>query len=133
MNPGERNYSATEKEALGVVWACDYFRAYVLGSEFQIITDHAALQWLLSKKDQSGILSRWNQRLSEYHYTIAHRAGKSIPHVDALSRNISVNAINKIKTTLQQFKEAQEKDISLDVLKQQVGKQIEHTHHQHQN
>lgn len=35
----ERRYSQTEKEALGLVWACERFRLYLLGKEFELLTD----------------------------------------------------------------------------------------------
>ena len=118
LNEHERNYSTCEKEALAVVWACQNFRHYLLGRKFQITTDHSALRWLLNKKDQSGILSRWNQKLSEFEYDITHKPGKSIPHVDSLSR-MPINNINN-SDFMKTFHEDQLKDQSLDIYRQQV-------------
>ena len=36
----EQRYSQTEKEALGVVWACERFHVYVYGMKFIVETDH---------------------------------------------------------------------------------------------
>ena len=36
----EQRYSQTEKEALGVVWACERFHVYVYGMKFVVETDH---------------------------------------------------------------------------------------------
>ena len=36
----EQRYSQTEKEELGVVWACERFHAYVYGMKFVVETDH---------------------------------------------------------------------------------------------
>ena len=44
----EKAFSATEKEALAVVFALEQFRAYLLGVHFLLFTDHSALQWLHS-------------------------------------------------------------------------------------
>ena len=87
LQSNEKSYSVTEKEALGVIWSCTKaFRCYLLGPEFDVHTDHHALQWLNSLKNPSGRLLRWTIKMSDYHYNIIHVSGKSIPHVDALSR-----------------------------------------------
>ncbi|WVZ52181.1 hypothetical protein U9M48_003265 [Paspalum notatum var. saurae] len=53
------NYSTTEKELLAVVFAIDKFRSYLVGSKVIIYTDHAALKYLLTKKDAKPRLFRW--------------------------------------------------------------------------
>ena len=45
------NYTNTEKELLAVVFALEKFRLYILGSKIIVYTDHAALKYLLSKKE----------------------------------------------------------------------------------
>ena len=45
------NYMTMEKELLAVVFALEKFRPYVLGSKIIVYTDHAALKYLLSKKN----------------------------------------------------------------------------------
>ncbi len=35
----ETRYSQTEKETLGIVWACERFSMYLLGTMFRLITD----------------------------------------------------------------------------------------------
>ena len=44
-------YTTTEKELLVVVWALEKFCPYIIGSKIVIYTDHAALKYLLSKKE----------------------------------------------------------------------------------
>ena len=46
----EKRYSQTEKEALGLVWACERFKFYLLGIEFDLITDHKSLEVIFSPK-----------------------------------------------------------------------------------
>ena len=45
------NYTTMEKELLAVVFALEKFRPYILGSKIIVYTDHAALKYLLSKKE----------------------------------------------------------------------------------
>ena len=51
------NYATTEKELLAVVFAMDKFRSYLVGAKVIVYTDHAALKYLLTKKDASHDLS----------------------------------------------------------------------------
>ena len=43
LNPNEERYSVNELELLGVVWSVEYFKYYLFGKSFTIITDHRAL------------------------------------------------------------------------------------------
>jgi hypothetical protein len=47
----ELNYATTEKELLAVVFAIDKFRSYLVRAKVIVYTDHAALKYLLTKKD----------------------------------------------------------------------------------
>ena len=67
LNSNEERYSVNELELLGVVWSIDYFKNYLYGEEFSIITDHRALLSILkehrSNKSYNSRLSRWVDRL----------------------------------------------------------------------
>ena len=45
------NYATTEKELLAVVFAMDKFKFYLVGAKVIVYMDHAALKYLLTKKD----------------------------------------------------------------------------------
>ncbi|XP_049376934.1 uncharacterized protein LOC125841805 [Solanum stenotomum] len=47
----QRNYTVIEQELLAVVYAFEKFRAYLLGTKVIVHTDHAALRYLMAKKD----------------------------------------------------------------------------------
>ncbi|XP_062014162.1 uncharacterized protein LOC133730624, partial [Rosa rugosa] len=51
LNDAQMNYSTTEKELLAVVFALEKFRSYLLGTKVIIYTDHAALKYLMTKKE----------------------------------------------------------------------------------
>lgn len=86
LNQSEQNYSVIEKELLAIVWATKYFRPYLYGQKFNIITDHKPLQWLFSLKDPSSKLLRWRIKLEEFDYQIIYKKGKLNTNADALSR-----------------------------------------------
>lgn len=86
LNSAEKNYSATERECLAVVWGMTSLRPYVEGQKITVRTDHDALQWLLTLDDPSGRLARWRLRLSEFSMEIVYRPGRKHQVPDALSR-----------------------------------------------
>jgi hypothetical protein len=51
LNEGQLNYATTEKELLVVVFAFEKFRSYIVNSKVNVYTDHAAIKYLLAKKD----------------------------------------------------------------------------------
>ena len=55
----QQKYTTTEKELLAVVFALDKFYSYLILSKVIIYTDHAALKYLLTKKDAKPRLIRW--------------------------------------------------------------------------
>lgn len=54
----EINYSTIEKELLAIIWATMYFRPYLYGHNFKIVTDHKPLTWLMNLKDPNSKLLR---------------------------------------------------------------------------
>ena len=85
LTPREKNYSTMEKEALAIVFATEHFRYYLLGRQFQIVTDNSALTWLHSVEPK-GRIARWIMKLQEFDFTISHRRGGDNQNADALSR-----------------------------------------------
>lgn len=90
LNSSELNYSTIEKELLAIVWATKYFRPYLFGRKFKILTDHKPLQWIMNLKEPNSRLTRWRLKLSEYDFTIVYKQGKANTNADALSR-IEIN------------------------------------------
>ena len=116
LNSAETRYSTTEKELLAIVWAVKYFRPYLYGNKFKIITDHKPLAWLNSLKDTNSRLTRWRLRLSEYNFEIIHRSGKSNCNVDALSR-IRINALEDKENMSTQVNIDKEEDQNEEIRK----------------
>lgn len=86
LSPSERNYATTHKECLAVVHAVKHWRHYLFGKEFEVVTDHHALCWLMRTKDHTNQLMRWSLILQEYQFTIRYESGKTHFDADCLSR-----------------------------------------------
>jgi len=58
LSRAEQNYNTTERELLAIVWAVKYFRPYVYGTKFKIVTDHKPLISLFNVNDPGSRLIR---------------------------------------------------------------------------
>ncbi|XP_022865510.1 uncharacterized protein LOC111385359 [Olea europaea var. sylvestris] len=86
LNDAQLNYATTEKELLAMVFAFDKFRSYLVGSKIIVYTDHAALKYLLTKKDAKSRLIRWVLLLQEFDIEIRDKKGIENVVADYLSR-----------------------------------------------
>ena len=95
----ERNYSATERECLAIVFALKYFRPYVFGRKFTVMTDHKPLRHLMEHKDPSSRLMRWAMLLQDHDMDIQYRPGNQNNNADAMSRlpqpNVTICAVTR--------------------------------------
>ena len=66
LNEAQVNYATMEKELLAVVFTFEKFRSYIVNSKVIVYTDHAAIKYLLSKKDAKPRLIRWILLLQEF-------------------------------------------------------------------
>lgn len=86
LNSIQRNYSVTEKECLAAIEAIEKFRCHVELQEFEVITDHSSLLWLMRQTNLKGRLARWVLKLQYYKFSISHRKGKDNVVLDAPRR-----------------------------------------------
>jgi Ni,Fe-hydrogenase III component G len=75
LDRAQANYTTTEKELLAIVYAFDKFRPYLVGNKCIVYTDHAAIRYLLSKKDAKPRLIRWILLLQEFEIEIKDKKG----------------------------------------------------------
>ncbi|KAL0437778.1 UNVERIFIED_CONTAM: hypothetical protein Sradi_0485700 [Sesamum radiatum] len=78
LDGAQSNYTTTKKELLAIVFALEKFRPYLLGTKVIVYSDHAALKYLLSKKDAKPRLLRWILLLQEFDLTIKDKKGRKI-------------------------------------------------------
>jgi hypothetical protein len=86
LNSAQMNYTTTKKELLAVVFACEKFRSYLVGSPVVVFSDHTALKYLFSKKDSKARLVRWILFLQEFDITIKDKKGTANVVANHLSR-----------------------------------------------
>ena len=91
LNAAEKNYPNIEREALSVIFACEKFRKFLLGSHFIIRNDHKPLDKIF--KCNSGVpvnvsarLQRWALRFSQFDYEFIYSKGSQNVQSDCLSR-----------------------------------------------
>ena len=88
MNSAECNYEIHDKEMLAIVRALEQWRAELEGleSEIQILTDHRALEYFMTKRQLTARQARWAEILSRFNFRITYRPGKQNQRADALTR-----------------------------------------------
>ena len=87
LHGAEKNYSATELEGLGVLYALSKFRTYVLGHEVHVYTDHSALRHIQRNSEPvSSRLQRFVSKIMVYNPIIHYVKGSTNTLADALSR-----------------------------------------------
>ena len=84
LSKTEVNY-ATKREALGIVQAMHWVRAYIYGSQWIVRTNHASLLWLF-RQNGDGMTFRLIQKMQEFNYRIVHRPGEKHCNDDGFSR-----------------------------------------------
>ena len=86
LNDAEKNYTTTEREGLGMVYAIKKFRRYLLANKFVFFTDHQALLYLVNKPCNTGRIVRWFLILLEFDFTVVVKKGVTHLRADHLSR-----------------------------------------------
>lgn len=89
----ESRYHSFELETLAIIYALRRFRVYLHGINFKILTDCNSLTLTLKKKEINPRIARWALELENFQYTLEHRAGSKMAHVDSLSRCTNILAL----------------------------------------
>ena len=92
LSGAEANWSATEGECWAVAYFTKRWKHFLLGSKFTLITDHAALKYIMTATDTSHKWQCWALKIRGYE--VKHRAGKENTSADELSR-LQYNTIDE--------------------------------------
>lgn len=76
-NCAQKNYTITEKELFVFVHGFENFRPYLLGTNVFVHSDHAALRYLMEKKDAKPRFIRWVLLLQEFDFELKERGLKT--------------------------------------------------------
>ena len=116
LDKAQINYSVTDKELLAVVKSTEHFRRYLIGQKFILKTDHKAIEFLHTVKDQNTRLLRWALKLQEFDYDVKYIKGED-NGADALSRysdeGPKVNVTQALRTSEQKYKILEDLHIKL--------------------
>ena len=74
-----------------MVFACEKFKPYILGSHVIIHTDHAVIKYLMAKKEVKPRVIRWVLLLQKFDLEIKDKKGSDNVIADHLSR-LEMNA-----------------------------------------
>ena len=68
------------------VFSLNIWRHYLLGSKFEVFSDHKSLKYLFSQKELNMHQRRWLEFLKDYDFELGYHPDKANVVVDALSR-----------------------------------------------
>lgn len=87
LSATKKRWSATELELYAIVFGCQEFKCYVLGTKFKIYSDHRPLSGILKVRDTTARIIKLQQKLSEFDYEIIYKKGRENSVADFLSRH----------------------------------------------
>jgi hypothetical protein len=86
LSDSEQNYNTTEREGLGMVYALQKYKHYLLGKNFKMFIDHSALKYLVNKPMLGGRICRWLFLFQEFDFEVIVKPGKLNAGLEHLSR-----------------------------------------------
>ena len=101
LNKAERNYSATDREFLALIWGIKKFKQYLYGKYFKCRTDHKPLLAMVKSAPLNSRHARYLQILEEFDFSLNYISGSDNIPADFLSRiptgdDICTDKVNQI-------------------------------------
>lgn len=121
LKPYEANYATHDLELLGVVFALKLWRHYLLGTKFELFTDHQSLKYIFNQKDLNQRQVRWLEFLASYDLDINYTPGKANVMTDALSRKKALMCqIVVTPSLMDRIAAKQDEDAVLKLMKENI-------------
>ena len=86
--PVEKRYSQTDIEGLSLVWGIEHFRLFLIGFEFDVITDHKDLESIFNNPKSKPLarIECWMMQLQPYNFKVIYKKG-SLNESDYMSQH----------------------------------------------
>jgi hypothetical protein len=93
LRPHEQNYPSHDLELAVVVHALKMWRHYLMGTHYNIFTDHKSLKYIFTQADLNMRQRRWLELIKDYDLEVHYHPGKANVVVDALSQKLQCNCV----------------------------------------
>jgi ribonuclease HI len=93
LRPHEQNYPTNDLELAAVVHALKMWRHYLMGTHYNIFTDHKCLKYIFTQVDLNMRQRRWLELIKDYDLEVHYHLGKANVVADALSRKLQCNCV----------------------------------------
>ena len=80
----ERNFPIYKGELLALIQCIKKWKYIIIYCPFKEHTDASALKYLTTMKNQSGLFTKWYQKLACFNFTVIYKKGKKNSNTDAL-------------------------------------------------
>ena len=113
LSLAEQNYTANDRELLGLVYFLQRFRCYLEGTSFEIFTDNQVLKHFFTKPKLSRREARWLETLGNFGiFPITLKPGKIHVLGDTLSRapHASMNSVEILSANVEEIWDNYEND-----------------------
>jgi predicted RNA-binding protein with PIN domain len=93
LRPHEQNYPTHDLDLAAVVHALKMWRHYLMGTHYNIFTDHKSLKCIFTQADLNMRQRRWLERIKDYDLEVHYHPGKANVVADALSQKSQCNCL----------------------------------------
>jgi hypothetical protein len=93
LRPHEQNYPTHDLELAAVVHALKTWRHYLMGTHYNIYTDHKSLKYIFTQADLNMRQRRWLELIKDYDLEVHYHLGKTNVVADALSEKSQCNCV----------------------------------------